>query len=468
MPAIRIDQQDLIEKVRQSSEDHPQRPDFMLWLGAGASVECGVPSASQLVLEILRTRYDRQRPTPTKLAATMSDEEIYEWAIDRGWYNPKSRKKSIFAQVIERAYQTPDDQKRFLRQRLEKAEPSRGYELLGVMLQRKIFDTIVTTNFDHLVRKGSDPLLNPPLEEVNSAEQLQLLNPHPGNPCLLRLHGDFWHSNPAVTPHDLESISESYAHLKRLLRHYGLIVIGYGAQDFTIRQKLFDGLWDDPAVLRKGLYWCYQRGGPALSPNVKSVLRSAPSGRAFIVEIEGFEDLMSGLANAFKLAVPLDEYLEQLRVSWEFESLLTDLVEATGSAVSALAIQELRHEGLRQLNRLLHADRAVCVLCGSISDEWEVSIVPNEPLLRLDNRPVTESLTELHGQSRDYQRISAKELSVENVFYEVLEGSGQIESFPVWRGEQLIGLVSFASRGQPIHDQQLRLIRAAVRLLVQL
>jgi hypothetical protein len=94
-------------------------------------------------------------------------------------------------------------------------------------------------------------------------------------------------------------------------------------------------------------------------------------------------------------------------------------------------------------------------------------VAPAQPCSIPDNDAISNSLQQLHKLSPDYQKTAVQDLPEDNVFYEFLKDGKQIETFPVWRGEELLGLVSFASLGESLSgDQRMLLIRSAVKLLV--
>ncbi|MBV7338522.1 caspase family protein [Chloroflexi bacterium TSY] len=288
---------DIIMQLRAYDGRHP---DYILWLGAGASVTSGIPSASGIVHDLLSRVYAQHIGISIADAIQRSPEVIQQWATQNlNWFDPQERNRSTYAQVMENVYLSSGVRTRYLVNLMEHAQHSDGYRYLGRLLQQGIFDTILTTNFDHLVRQGADPLLTLPLVEVRSLEQYPRLQPYPDQPQIIRLHGDFWHGNVLNIEGEFEQTPFiRYEAVTRLLRAYGLIVIGYSGQDRMIMRKLFDPLVNDPMICRNGIYWCHRKGDP-LSPRVEIFLDKLPEGQAFLVEIDGFDETMMQLNHAF-------------------------------------------------------------------------------------------------------------------------------------------------------------------------
>lgn len=456
---------------RQSAGDRDYKYPlgYILFLGAGASVKAGVPTAHQLVLRALRRRRD-QSMSLAKASATMSDAEIEEWAQQAGFYDDTDTERSKYAQVMSSLFPTPGLREEFVRRELRKARVSDGYRILGELIGRGIFDTILTTNFDHLVRQGADIIRAWPIEEVNSLEQYNRLASFSQEPRVVRLHGDFWHNNLRNTQEELSKTPRIiYEAVRKLFRSYGVIVIGYGGEDASLMQGLFPTeLWQDANVLSSGLYWCDIREPSELAPRVKSFLaEGGRANRAFYVKIDGFESLMRQLARSYGISISLERDMEiDIKWHWEWMAFLTDLVDAVSIASETMNV---RQSHLERLVQLLGTNRAVCVSHKNNSPEWKINVVPNKPFSALETESVTRSVAKLHGGSQDYMQVPANELSEENVFYEFFKECVQVESFPVWRENKLIGLVSFASSERSlISNQRTRLIRAAVKLLLAL
>jgi hypothetical protein len=448
--------------IKESTYKFP--PGYVVFLGAGASVEAGIPTAYEMVVRALRSRRD-QNPTMATSTPSMSDKEIEDWAREKEYYDPNDI-ESMYAQVMDKLFNTPALREEFVRRELRKARVSSGYQILGELIARGVFDTILTPNFDQLVRQGADVVLPWPIEEVNSVEQYLHLSTPSQDPRIVRLHGDFWHSNLRNTTDELRRTPKIiYDAVRKLFGSGGLIVIGYGGEDASLMQGLFPPeLWQDPDVFRSGLYWCDIKEKEQLAPRVKAFLtEGGKMNRASYVKIEGFNKLLEQMAHQYNVPVSLDEgdMLRNIRECWEWLALLPELIINDSGSND-------RGKHLTRLVQLLGSVGAVCVSRKNGSAGWEVTTSSGAKFPKSGRGPISESVAQLHRDSRDYERMSASELSEENVFYEFLKAGTQIESFPVWRKNILKGLVSFASSERPLISRQpVRLIRAAVQLLIQ-
>lgn len=461
---------DPVSQQSADARDYKSPLGYILFLGAGASVEAGIPTAPQLVLRALRRRHDQSRLSE-KSSNVMSDAEVEEWAQRAGFYDPADTERSKYAQVMTNLFPTPALREEFVRRELRKARVSDGYRILGELIGLGVFDTILTTNFDHLVRKGADVVCSSPIEEVNSLEQYSRLSTVSQEPRVIRLHGDFWHNNLRNTQDELAKTPKIiFEGVRKLFNSYGVIVIGYGGEDASLMQGLFPPeLWQDANVLSSGLYWCDIREPAALAPRVKSFLAGGGRAeRAFYVKIDGFNSLMKQLAHSYGISISLERDMEiDIKWHWEWFAFLTDLIDGISLTGET---RKPRQGHLERLVQLLGTERAICVSQKNDFTEWEVTVTPaapNGPLSALEAESVTQSLAELLDPNLDYKQVSANELSVKNVFYDFFKGSARVESFPVWEDNKLIGLVSFASSERSlVSRQRARLIRAAVKLLL--
>jgi hypothetical protein len=352
---------DIIKTLQQFQGD----PKHMLLLGAGASVTSGVPTASDLVLELLRSEYSANKHLPPRDAHIQPESKIRAWATRAlPWFNPNDHKRSEYEQVMENVLRLPDARNAFLRRKLARAKPGKGYLRLGSLISRGWFNTIWTTNFDHMVRACTHHLPEP-LEEVNALDQFTTLDVSLTRRRLIRLHGDFWHGDLINTPEEFRSMPQvRYEALQRLLLTQGLIVVGYGGRDRSIMDALID-VARDSTNLHKGLFWCIRKD-TTCPPFVRRLVQVCGQ-RAYLVEIDGFDEMMAEIDKALvrkpttkgssaSVALPDDP-----EFAWEGQALLADLAEALTAPCSIAQVRQRQQKSLSHLCKILGAPRAVLV-----------------------------------------------------------------------------------------------------------
>ncbi|PYS49294.1 MAG: hypothetical protein DMF68_10420, partial [Acidobacteria bacterium] len=178
---------------------------------------------------------------------------------------------------------------------IEGREPSFGYVVLANLMANNYINTIITTNFDDLVYSacttftGIRPIVY--AYGVMASEMRMTAQ----RPKILKLHGDFLYSAIKNTGAEIAAQDPNMERqLRQVLSEYGLIVVGYSGGDESV-MKILGQISE-----RNDLYWCLRRGE---EPNdaVKQLLSDKGG---FIVEIEGFDEMMNEIRRIVEFDVP--------------------------------------------------------------------------------------------------------------------------------------------------------------------
>ncbi len=272
---------------------------FAFILGAGASVQSGIPPAGRLVanwLQELHAREDHER-TPLAQWATAGRLRIAAFEYTRAveWY------PQMFARRFEHR---PDEGYAYLERILHGKDPSFGYSVLAQILATTRHRAVITTNFDNLVADSLAIYTNQ-LPFVCGHESLAaFVRPNPRRPLIVKIHRDLLLA-PKNRSEELAALPEPLAAvLRALLAGFTPIVLGYGGNDGSLMNFLRD---TPPGDIPGGIYWCYwARGGPPCAAALEVVERH----HGAIVPIDGFDELMAMLGH--RLNFPrMDQVLEQ-------------------------------------------------------------------------------------------------------------------------------------------------------------
>jgi hypothetical protein len=436
---------------------------YVLFLGAGASVESGLPGASSIVQDLLRRSYAAHHNLSD--ANQVPESEIRDWAGKREWYQADSG-ESEYAKVVRHILLAPGTQEDYLRELLLAADPSLGYRHLGALVRKGIFQTIVTTNFDHLVRLGCDPVLNVPIIDMEAERWLEAGDHHPGERRLLRLNGDFSHSNLLNTGPQLDATPlRRFEALRQILRNRGLIVLGYGGNDVQLMREGFLKIWDDRNLARHGVFWCHLPG-ELPSHWAQTFVEAGPRDRAFFVEVQGFDETMRRFADAFGCSLPLEaQYRMQYESLSKEHALLLRLVEEWGAAGSPLAPQ-LRLQLLQQIANQLRLARAVLLFLGA--DGSFAVEAATSPDLENPSYIVSEVLRrDLVGRLQ-YKLWRPGDQAGDDPLWRLFPPNRKVEAFPAWDGDKLRGALVVAAEKTPVADtEQARLVTAMAQLLLR-
>jgi hypothetical protein len=209
---------------------------YALFLGAGASVESGGYTASEIAWAILR-----------KIYGVKPEGELQKL------FETEYGKPVNFENVLESISTSSIHRREIIREFFKEMAPSEGYRYLAMLLKAGYFYPIVlTTNFDHMLE---DSLKKEGVAvKVLTAEELTSppIKPSEGEIVIVKLHGDI--SKPdSLKFTTLETMQLPEATEKLIIQiceQQGIIVVGYRAQDIDVRNALQKA---KPSA--KGLFW---------------------------------------------------------------------------------------------------------------------------------------------------------------------------------------------------------------------
>jgi hypothetical protein len=265
--------------------------DPVLLLGAGASVSSGVPTSADLVRLGMRWVIAAAKGwTPDDPAIRASD--VHAELLKQDWYRADVSPAELFPNVLD-AVRPRARRREFLLEVLGGVTtPSAGYQLLAELLRRGRLRTVLTTNFDSLLRLafGAGGLVT-----VADPSQYGVISTNPTRPQLVYLHGTVEHYQDRVLREETETLDPALEQrLVPLIRDHPVIVVGYRGSEPSVMRGLFLSNLAETASFRQGIYWCV-RAGTELHRNVRELERSI-AGNFLTVQIDGFDELMSDLS----------------------------------------------------------------------------------------------------------------------------------------------------------------------------
>lgn len=295
----------------------------MAWLlGAGASASAGVPTAAQIIDDLLLRLYADEFGI-VRQALDVADPAV----ADRirlhyqGKYGiPERGARDEYSAVFEIAINDEAARREYLRQLLRGRRPCYGQRVLGAAVSAQLVDLLITTNFDELIETAvadartaaeAAPLLS--VAALDSAPRATAAVADDEWPLLIKLHGDFRELPLKNLDGELQTQD---ATLRQAVvdasRRFGLAVSGYSGRDQSVMRMLQDasthGAW--PA----GLWWL-TRTPRDLPPAVIDLLSTASGNgvSAYAVHGENFDEIMGSLASQVSLPTGLREYVDALR-----------------------------------------------------------------------------------------------------------------------------------------------------------
>lgn len=268
-----------------------------LFLGAGASISSGVPSAEMCISEWKRSIFLTNNPGLESQFAELSlpgiRHRIQRWLDGQGRF-PTNAAPDEYGFYIQQCFPIASDRRAYFQEKVRKARPHVGYQLLCHLAEASLVRSVWSTNFDALVARATASFNLIPVEVGIDSKQRLDRAPAPGELLCVSLHGDYRYDTLKNTPEELQT---QEADLREALinesQTASLIVVGYSGRDRSVMDTLHTAYAKAGTAV---LYWCGMDDDPP--DHIVALIRHARDhGRqAYYVPTLGFDDLMTRLA----------------------------------------------------------------------------------------------------------------------------------------------------------------------------
>ncbi len=258
-------------------------------LGAGASVMSGIPSGGTFAKK-WRDELLADPNRKTKIQAFIDKHTITNANVGE-----------FYCELYDLRFEGAKWQGiEYLNKEMKGREPSYGYTVLSQILTHSNSNIVITTNFDNLVEKSlyiyteKQPLM------LGHEMMAAFAKESPDTPLIIKIHRDLFFK-PFNTEDETADLQKSWkGALERLLANRIAIVIGYGGNDGSL-MKFLNNISGPEEI-----YWCDRS-----EPNAKVLgLLNNKGVTAHYIEINGFDELMFDISNAWKLERLNDEIIE--------------------------------------------------------------------------------------------------------------------------------------------------------------
>ena len=301
----------LINIIENTRGNHPN---FALFLGAGASITSGVDSASEMVRAWRKQHYEQYG----------SEGETSEQHFGNcHWHNGPEEYSYLFQEL----YDQPSQRREYIETCLNGSSPSWGYIYLVNLIQKEIFNIVLTTNFDDLFNEACY-LFSSSVRPMVCAHDSSItsLRVTSKRPKVIKLHGDFLFDNIKNTLSELETLEVNMrTKFKHIAAEHGMIFIGYNGNDRSVMDCM-DALLRTESNFPQGVYWCVLKSEVDNLGHRLDALRRHP--RVHIVEIDGFDEFFATLHDSLGLDL-------QREIADPYSNVtdkLNNLLESTGIA----------------------------------------------------------------------------------------------------------------------------------------
>lgn len=356
-----------------------QGPDPIFLLGAGASIKSGIPLAGEMVEKMARWGYCLESglvPEDPRLRRS----DWYPWLRNQDWYREDREQADNYPSAVDNILQPRQTRKDFFLDLLDtQVQPSCGYESMAELMARKRVRTVLTTNFDTILRdvcQANKRLHH--VEVIQTTSDYTKLSTSPPYPQIIYLHGSVEHYTDKNTIAEINEELDAalISKLLPLLRDHPLIVIGYrGAEPSVMRHFLINHA-EAADRYRHGIYWCarnYEEEGlDSLAPFVR--------------------ELAGEIQTNFQV-VPIDGFDEVLDVLWEYvrqrslDASAVGTAEAEESAVLPYDLEPLKESSLddfewppMRVRLLQYCERTNIQVPSAWNDDWIIQLLCNQDL----------------------------------------------------------------------------------------
>lgn len=290
---------------------------YMFFLGAGASITSGVPSAWECIWNWKRSLFLTQNShiNPTLFgSATLPhvQHQIQKW-LEQQRIHPPLNSQEEYSHYVESCFQFAKDRQGEFRGMARKATPHVGYQLLGLLMETGKVKWIWTTNFDDLVERGRPSNRHRPFLQMgmDSTQRIDSLMRNSDDAVQIFLHGDYRYDSLKNTDRELKTLDDKYLEkLIELTKELPLIVLGYSGRD----KSIIDALTKAYSIKsRGGIFWCCMDNSEPTENVVKLITMARETGNtAEIVKYNGFDDFMIRLSRYWLRDLPEHKYVENL------------------------------------------------------------------------------------------------------------------------------------------------------------
>lgn len=269
-----------------------------LFLGAGASISSGIPSAEACIWEWKRNLFLTNNPGLEEQFSELSlpsvQRRIQRWLDTQGTF-PEEGAEGEYGFYIRECFPIADDRRAYFQQKVRGAQPHVGYRLLCHLALADIVRTVWSTNFDGLPARAAANFSLSPLEIGIDTQSRLPRQAGKGELLCVSLHGDYRYDELKNTPEELQRQEKALRDaLIDEMRQRPLIVCGYSGRDRSIMEALHAAC---SAEGNGGLYWCGYGDGDVPEAIAALLAHARQQGRqAYYIPALGFDDLMTRLA----------------------------------------------------------------------------------------------------------------------------------------------------------------------------
>lgn len=198
-------------------------------LGAGVSVDAGVPTAWGIYEDGLRRLYELQ----SGKADPLTEQELKEWLRDNGHGDLD------YSSLLDLIAPDAAIRREWLASYFKDIEPGTTHERLAEIAAMGIIKVFITTNFDRLLERALQARGVEPVVVSDDGTLVTAPKREHASVFIVKAHGDYLQETIRNTPSELAKLDPKLTdELRRIADHYGLLVIGWSGRDLALAEIL--------------------------------------------------------------------------------------------------------------------------------------------------------------------------------------------------------------------------------------
>ncbi|MFZ5825963.1 MAG: macro domain-containing protein [Bacillota bacterium] len=318
-------------------------PAAALLVGAGMSVEAGIPMAKKDVPQIksVATQIAEHIFFRNKKRLPNDQIELEAWLAECGLLQNDATRYSDSLQLIAK---DPAGRQRYLEQFFVGRRPTASHEIIARFVARGYFRQTFTTNFDPLLERA---MLYAGLD-VAVAGDAELVNKLAAGPApvVYKVHGDYLMTNHKHTIEETTALERAmHDRLVDVVLKRSILVIGHSGSDKSIMDALAEGLAG--SATSEVLWVLY--GNDVPSPLLAELQRRFNK-RVLIASTPGYLEFWETAARRVLDRAPLTRHDPRIAASYfvgrtEVTVLVGDITEVGAEAIVASDDARLSHSG---------------------------------------------------------------------------------------------------------------------------
>ncbi|TKB90838.1 MAG: tetratricopeptide repeat protein [Nitrospira sp.] len=323
--------------------------ELTLLLGAGASKSSRISLAAEMMDEWRKELFESRASDDERKNLTVA-----QWCAANPDIFSFVGADDEYSQLFELCYPTPASRQKYIEQKIKCGSPGWGYlYLANMMVYKRRFTTVFTTNFDDLLNEALTRFLHHNPAICNGDAEVDEVSFLSDRAKIVKLHGDYLFRNLRNTTAELQNIGARMANrFADLARQRGLVVIGYAGRDESI-MHMMERLFADKACFPNSVFWGLRQG----EPPSRRVAALSKDSRFQLFECQDFDTFMEALHAELKLDLPPTILSPHMQLDSQLVKLAEIADENNHKAGSPIHrdAQQLRH----QIGRPIEAELAL-------------------------------------------------------------------------------------------------------------